>query len=136
MYVSSIKVLICVLKDCNLLKNMSADDNSYFVLFKFYFWKALMSILAFTSVNSMGIILMKNHFPPVCNLIFPMKNKFYFKETVIIISRDPPCSKGIAWFTTVPFKPLIVYRVERALNVNLLNSCWIVRNPVVRCVQC
>ena len=55
-----------------------------------------MSILAFTSVNTMGIILMKNHFPPVCNLIFPMKNKFYFKKNVIIISRDPPYNKGNA----------------------------------------
>jgi len=31
--------------------------------------------------------------------------KFLFKGTVSLISRDPPCTDGSAWFTMVPLKP-------------------------------
>jgi len=39
------------------------------------------------------------------------------KWTVSIISRDPYCKEGNTRFTTVPFKPLTVYRVERSFHI-------------------
>ena len=37
---------------------------------------------------------------------------FIVKETVSVISSDPPCKVGNAWFTTVPLNPLSNKNVE------------------------
>ena len=41
----------------------------------------------------------------------------FLQGTVLVgvISSDPPCNESNARFTTVPFKPVTVYREKRAL---------------------
>ena len=46
-----------------------------------------------------------------------------FKGTVSVISCDPSCKEGNTRYTVLPFQPLNVHRVRRAMCVNVLTSC-------------
>ena len=57
------------------------------------------------------------------------------KGTVSVISCDSPCKEKNARFTTIPFKPWIVYRPKRALCFNIFKITWILLKRTVCCEQ-
>ena len=45
-------------------------------------------------------------------ILVTILNNTQLKGTVRLISSDPPCKDGNAWYTTVPLKPFLINNVE------------------------